>query len=192
MKQRGLTTLGLIGAAFFASLVMVGCTHKEPNFTYMPDMANSPAYKAQKEGAMRMPPAGTIPRNFTPYPYGDDIELAGRENKNPLRPTKAVLYRGQTLFNTYCIVCHGPSGEGDGSIVGKFPRPPSLQTDKIVGWPDGKIFHVITRGQTVMPSYAAQISQEDRWKIIHYVRALQRSKHPTSEDLKAYEASRKE
>ena len=73
---------------------------------------------------------------------------------------------------------------GDGSIVPKFPRPPSLQSDKVRQWADGRIFHTITIGQNLMPSYATQISAGDRWAIIHYVRALQRAKHPTAEDLK--------
>lgn len=161
------------------------CTHKEPNFIYMPDMVYSPAIKAQKEGSMLMPVKGTIPRDYSPYPYDKmDGETAGRELKNPLRPTVEVLHRGQALFNTYCIVCHGPNGEGDGLIVPKFPRPPSLQSDKVRGWPDGRIYHTVTLGQNLMPSYASQIAPGDRWAIINYVRVLQRAKHPTPEDLK--------
>ena len=53
------------------------------------------------------------------------------------------------------------------------------------GWGDGHIFHVITKGQGVMPSYAQQIQPEDRWAVIHYVRALQRAEHPTEEDIRA-------
>ncbi len=160
--------------------LLVGCTqkHSQPDFIYMPDMVYSPAFKAQKEGSQRMPVAGTIPRGFEP------TERAGVELKNPLPRTEAVFLRGQALFNTYCIVCHGPAGMGDGSIVPKFPRPPSLQSDKILKWGDGNIYHVISLGQNLMPSYASQIARKDRWAIIHYIRALQRAKHPTPEDLK--------
>ena len=126
---------------------------------------------------------GTVPRGFEPYPYTKDPEAAGRELKNPLEPTKTVLVRGQAVFNTYCIVCHGPRGEGNGYIIPKFPQPPSLQSDKVRGWPDGRIYHVITIGQGLMPSYASQVSTGDRWAAILYVRVLQRSKHPTPEDL---------
>lgn len=166
------------------TLVLSGCLHEKPNFIYMPDMVYSPAFKAQKEGSMRMPVAGTIPRGYVPYPYAKDPELAGKMLVNPLRPTGAVMARGQMLFNTYCIVCHGPAGEGDGTIIPKFPRPPSLQSDKVRGWSDGRIYHVISVGQNLMPSYASQVAAGDRWAIIHYVRALQKSKHPTPEDLK--------
>jgi mono/diheme cytochrome c family protein len=172
---------------------LAACTHEKPNFIYMPDMVYSPAIKAQSEGSMRSPVKGTVPRDFEiyPHPHEAKAEEVGKEFHNPLKATKSVLARGQALFNVYCIVCHGPAGEGDGSIVPKFPRPPSLQSDKVRAWIDGNIFHVVSAGQNLMPSYASQISPQDRWAIIHYVRALQRSKHPTPDDLKKAEAQAK-
>lgn len=105
--------------------------------------------------------------------------------KNPLRPTPAMLQRGQVLYTTYCNVCHGPTGDGAGSIVPKFPQPPPLFSEKVSGWPDGRLFHVITRGQNLMPSYASQLSADERWAVIQYLRVLQRAAHPTAADLKA-------
>jgi mono/diheme cytochrome c family protein len=175
--------------ASVALLAATGCgKHEKPNFIYMPDMVYQPSLKAQEEGAMRVPPKGTIPRGYQPYAFSHaaNAEAAG-SNRNPLPRDAKTFARGQQQFNTYCIVCHGPNGEGDGFIVPKYPRPPSLQSDKVRGWADGSIYHVITMGQNLMPSYALQIAPEDRWAIIHYVRALQRSKHPTPEDVKAYE-----
>jgi mono/diheme cytochrome c family protein len=168
------------------ALGLSGCKHEEPNTIYMPDMVYTPALKAQKEGSMRLPVKGTVPRDFEPYHY-TDVEAAGKGLKNPLQPTMTVLNRGKSIYNTYCIVCHGPNGEGDGYIVPKFPRPPSLQSDKIRNYPDGSIYHVISMGQNLMPSYASQIAPGDRWAAILYIRALQRAKHPTAEDLKAAE-----
>ncbi len=166
-------------------LALAACTHEKPNFVYMPDMVYSPAIKAQKEGSMRVPVAGTIPRGYQPYPYPADPEAAGKFLKSPVRLTKDVMARGQKMFNTYCMVCHGAYGEGDGSVVPDFPRPPSLQSEKVMKWPDGRIYHVISVGQNLMPSYASQVAQEDRWAVIYYIRALQRAKHPKPEDLKA-------
>ncbi len=130
-----------------------------------------------------MMPAGTVSRESSSYPYRD-VEVAGRELKNPLLPTEKNLKRGEFVFNTYCITCHGPRGEGDGHIVPKYPRPPTLQSDKIRNYRDGSIYHVITMGQNLMPSYAAQVEPMDRWALIHYIRALQRSKNPLPQDLK--------
>lgn len=189
--------------AWFKSLLFVlavaalagGCTKnpKKPAFEYMPHMADSPAVKAQqrdKDGhGMALPPEGTIPQGFQPYIYKDNADAA-KNLKNPLRSTKEVLARGQLMFNTYCMVCHGSRGEGDGSIVPKFPRPPTLHSDKVKNWTDGQIFHVITAGQNLMPKYSTQISPEDRWAIVHYVRVLQRSLDPTAEDLKFVQKGR--
>ena len=73
-----------------------------------------------------------------------ETEKAGKELNNPLARTKANLERGQKIFNTYCIVCHGPKGNGEGFIVPPYPRPPSLLSDKIRNYPDGSIFNIIT------------------------------------------------
>jgi mono/diheme cytochrome c family protein len=175
----------------FLVAVSAGCIHEKPNVIYMPDMVYSPAFKAQKDGSMRMPVAGTVDRNFESYQYPDDADLAGRELKNPLRPTAAVLKRGRHIYDTYCIVCHGPSAEGNGYIVPKYPRPPSLHSEKVRNWPDGNIYHVVTMGQNLMPSYASQIAPGDRWAVIHYVRVLQRSKNPTAEDVQVSEQESK-
>lgn len=186
MAARKIITSAFTVATF--ALALGACQHEEPNTIYMPDMVYTPALKAQKQGSMRMPVQGTVPRDFEPYHF-TDRETAGRELKNPLRPTKQILTRGMAMYNTYCIVCHGPHGEGDGSVTGgsRFPRPPTLQSDQVRGYPDGTIYHVVTMGQNLMPSYASQIGPADRWAIIHYLRVLQRAKHPSAEDLKAAE-----
>jgi mono/diheme cytochrome c family protein len=177
-------------AGFTAVAVLSGCgKHSKPNFTFMPDMWYSPALKAQEDGANRYPVAGTVPRGHQSYAYlKATAEEAGRKLKNPLKRTKDILARGKTMYDTHCIVCHGPAGEGDGTIVPKFPRPPSLHSDKVRQWQDGALFHVITAGQNLMPAYRAQVDTADRWAIIHYIRALQRSKNPTAEDLRVAEA----
>lgn len=169
----------------------LGCRHEKPNVIYMPDMVYSPAIKAQKEGGMRMPVEGTVSRDFVPYPFPQNPEAAGKELRNPLRYTRSNLERGQHIYTNYCIVCHGRAGLGDGSIIPKFPRPPSLQSDKVREWPDGNIYHVISMGQNLMPSYASEISPGDRWAVILYIRALQKSQHPTPEDLKYAEEESK-
>lgn len=172
-------------------LALAGCTRSKPKVIFMPDMVDSPAYKAQEEGVMRPPVEGTVPRGFAPFAYRDDAEAAGRELKNPLRPTASVLKRGQFMYQTNCLPCHGPAGEGDGTVVPKFPRPPTLQSEKIKKWPDGMFYHIMTVGRNLMPSYAAQVQPGDRWAIVHYIHALQRSKNPSREDVQQYEQESK-
>lgn len=175
-----------IGTALAAvSLGLTACTHESPNAIYMPDMVYSPALKAQEEGAQRLPPKGTIPRGYHALRFAREDDEGGKELTNPLPRTHVNLRRGQEVFNIYCIVCHGAYGEGDGTVVPRFPRPPSLQSDKIRAWSDGQIVHIISKGRNLMPSYSTQIAPQDRWAVAHYLRALHRAKHPTPEDLKA-------
>ena len=184
--------LNIAAITLSTAMLAAGCmTHKEPNFIYMPDMVYSPALKAQEGSVvmngveqMRTPVPGTVPRGYQAYPYKDP-DTAGRELKNPVRPTAATMARGQVVFNTYCVACHGPKGEGDGEVVKSGMPRMSLQTDQVREYPDGKIYHFISAGKNVMPSYASQIAPGDRWATIHYLRALHKSKRPTAEDLKA-------
>jgi mono/diheme cytochrome c family protein len=122
------------------------------------------------------PVPGTIPRGFSPFHYGpgqEEAARAGRELKNPFQPTEENLARGQQVYSNYCAVCHGATGNGDGPIIPKYPNPPSYKTDQSKARADGELFHVITMGRVNMPSHAAQVSADDRWKVILYIRKLQ-------------------
>ncbi|MDD8017972.1 MAG: DUF3341 domain-containing protein [Bacteroidota bacterium] len=133
--------------------------------------------------AMRQPVEGTVARGYIPYPYKDKPDDAGKYLVNPLLPTKQVLELGKKKFLTFCSPCHGNFGQGDSRLRGQFPNPPSLHSDKVRGWPDGNIYHVITNGQNVMPSYQYQVSREERWAIILYIRTLQRALNAKESDL---------
>jgi len=131
---------------------------------------------------MRKPVAGTVARGFIPYPYLG--QAAPKEVlTNPLLPTEDVLALGKRKFNTFCSPCHGYTADGDSRLRGQFPSPPTLHTDKVRNYPDGMIYHIITNGQNAMPSYAYQVSREERWAIINYVRVLQRAKNARPNDL---------
>jgi cytochrome c len=133
---------------------------------------------------MRRPVEGSVPRGFLPYPYHGKPEEAGRMLRNPLAVTRPVLERGKQFFGITCSPCHGNFGRGDSRLRGQFPNPPTLHSEKVLSWSDGSIFHVITDGQNIMPSYAVQISPDDRWAIVHYVRVLQRAQNAKESDLK--------
>ena len=154
------------------------------NLEWPTQMQYSPAYRSQSTNPVlpnkmtgQPPVMGTVPRGFQPFHYGPDqadADRAGRELKNPFQPTSENIARGQYIFSNYCAVCHGASGAGDGPLIPKYPNPPSYQTEKSKGSPDGAMFHVITMGRLNMPSHAAQVAAEDRWKVILYIRELQR------------------
>jgi len=133
---------------------------------------------------MRMPVEGTVARNYLPYAYKNQPEEAEKYLVNPLPVNKSILELGQKKYDIYCSPCHGYYGEGDSRLRGQFPNPPSLHSEKVRTWPDGRIFHVITEGQNIMPSYSTQLTVDERWAIIHYIRALQRSLNAKETDLK--------
>ncbi len=97
----------------------------------------------------------------------------------PIPVTKDLVDRGQDRFNIYCIVCHGPVGKGDGMIVRRgFSPPPTYHDDRLRNAPVGHFFDVISNGWGKMNGYAAQVSVQDRWAIVAYIRALQLSQNP--------------
>ncbi len=97
----------------------------------------------------------------------------------PVPVTKELLDRGQERFNIYCIVCHGPLGNGDGMVVRRgFPNPPTYHDDRLRNAPVGHFFDVITNGWGKMNSYAFQVPPADRWAIVAYIRALQATQDP--------------
>ncbi len=133
---------------------------------------------------MRMPVEGTVSRGHLPYPFKGKPVEAEKFLVNPLVPSKKVLDLGKQKYLTFCSPCHGNFGMGDSRLRGQFPNPPTLHSDRIRNMKDGGIYHIITEGQNVMPGYASQISEEERWAIVHYIRVLLRSVNPKESDLR--------
>ncbi len=131
---------------------------------------------------MRLPVEGTVARGFIPYPFEGQTNPA-EVLSNPNFPTKENLELGQRKFLTYCSPCHGNFGDGDSRLAGQFPNPPTLHSERARNFQDGMIYHIITVGQNVMPSYASQVTREQRWAIVNYIRALQRAKNASDSDL---------
>lgn len=163
-----------------------------PYLEWFNDMAVQPKGKAQgryglwtgeRDIVQRPPVEGTVPmEGYAAYRIDDEdpekaAKRAGEELTNPVPVSQEVLELGRKWFETLCIVCHGPEAEGNGKIVGPdlFPAPPSLHTATARAFPDGRIFHVITKGQNKMPSYADVLDPQERWSVVHYVRVLQRA-----------------
>lgn len=102
----------------------------------------------------------------------------------PVFVDKALIDRGEERYKVFCIVCHGPVGNGDGMIVRRgFSKPPTFNDDRLRNAPVGHFFDVITNGQGRMNSYAHQVPVADRWAIIAYIRTLQISQNPNAQPL---------
>jgi mono/diheme cytochrome c family protein len=125
----------------------------------------------------REPVANTVKRTESGYlPYRihkDSAELAGRVVFNPLDSTAEVVAEGKTLFNIYCVACHGETGQGDGEVGKVFLGVPAYNVGRVRDLPEGQIFHTITHGRGRMGAHASQVSVEERWKITRYVQVLQ-------------------
>ena len=153
--------------------LFMGCDRAKPPIQFFPDMKNQKSVRPQAQ--FREPPENTVSRKAKRYPFSDP-ELAGQKLKNPLTPTADILNRGQFMYNAYCLPCHNSNGEGFGPVVKRgFAPPPPLTSDKMKQWSDGRLFHIITKGQGIMSSYAGQVEEIDRWAIVLYIRALQKA-----------------
>lgn len=179
-----LTFVIICGATYFTLNILL---YLQP-FNWMMDQARGNVQSKSELFAdgkvMRNPVEGTISQNYLPYEYPDSADQAMTELANPLVASKENLELGKQRFLTYCSPCHGNFAQGDARLNGQFPVPPSLHTDKVRNWPDGRIYHIITMGQNLMPAYSSQILRNDRWAIVLYVRALQRALNAKQEDLK--------
>ena len=98
----------------------------------------------------------------------------------------ALVRRGEERYNIFCTPCHGRIGTGRGIVVEKgLVPPPTFHSDSIRAYPNGRIFDVISNGIRNMQPYKYQIPENDRWAIIAFLRALQRSHNATVKDLPA-------
>ena len=172
------------------------------NFEVFPDMLRSPAYEAQDPNpnfpdgkTLQTPPAGTIARGYLPLHVGDHVlDVSNTEWKklppaeqaawDALRPPwgdkleakhkQQLLDRGEAVFQTRCATCHGAGGTGGTPVTKRgVPPPPSLLAENARGMSDGQMFRTVTAGNNNMPSHAAQVERDDRWKAILYIRSLQ-------------------
>jgi len=178
-----LVALMTAGATYFALNKLV---YMQP-FTWMAEqnklVPQSKNVMFNDGYGMRTPVEGTVARGFTPYEFAGMSDSAVKNLSNPLPFSKQVLSKGKEKYDTYCSPCHGYYGKGDSRLNGQFPNPPTLHSEKVRNWADGNIYHVIMNGQNVMPSYAKQLSKDERWSIIHYIRVLERSQNAKDSDV---------
>jgi mono/diheme cytochrome c family protein len=154
-----------------------------PNTEFLPEMVRTHRFNAYSGNpnfadgkTLQSPVDGTIPRGLPPLRLTastEDAARAGEMLQSPVTSPDAVT-RGAKVFSTFCQPCHGAEGRGDGLVVSRgYPAPTSLYAENALKIKDGQLFHIVTYGQKNMPPYAAQISRDDRWNVIAYVRSLQ-------------------
>ena len=126
-------------------------------------------------------PEGTVARGFLRADaalsrgQGPDGKFVERI---PVPLTRVLLLRGQERFNIFCSPCHGRTGQGEGMIVQRgFKHPTSFHADRLRAERAGYFFDVITNGFGQMSGYAVQVTPEDRWAVVAWIRTLQASHH---------------
>ncbi len=182
----------LLGVLAVGLLALGGCTEIEnamASTKILNFMRESPAFDPYE--APRYPPRNSVPvaspgERWEPTIPKTEAALRawGDTMTNPLAMDEAVLVAGAEAFQTYCAVCHGVGGEGDGPLVGagKLPFATNLLLPITEERTDGYIYAVIRVGRGLMPSYA-RIPPAHRWAVVNYVRHLQRGGEPIPVEL---------
>ncbi len=172
----------------------------KPPFHVVADMDNQPSFRTQKRNmmfadrrAMRPQVSGTVALGQLAE---NDSLFRGKDGEDwvtafPVPVDQVLLDRGRERFTIYCSPCHGHSGYGDGAVAkradtlqeGTWTPPSSFHTDLIRSRPVGHIYNTITNGIRNMPAYGPQIPVKDRWAVVAYVRALQRSQNAGVDDV---------
>ncbi len=176
---------GGAAAVLLAATVLGGCTRIDNALATVPFfsfMQSSPGFDPY-EGTRPAPP-GSVPyespneeQTVPPVePNEASLQAFAAQVKNPVPMSDTVALRqGADLFHRYCFVCHGPTGTGNGPIIGpgKFPFALNLMLPVTVARSDGYIMGMITAGRGLMPEYGSKIPVPERWYIVNYVRTLQ-------------------
>mgnify|MGYP001037732306 CR=1 FL=1 len=185
---------------FVAVFVLSSCVKQEqsPGYEYMPDMYRSPAVEAYVDYgevrdtlrdpfnltiSARKPVAGTVPitenmMNDMPYTIPDTQEgyqLSGDVLKSPFPQNEEYVEMGKGIYTNFCVQCHGAEGQGNGPVVVNGGHPaPQAYNGPLKELPEGKMFHTLTYGKGAMGSHASQLTKAERWKVVAYVKHLQK------------------
>lgn len=130
--------------------------------------------------AISVPTNGHVPYYYEDTPEGRDRAIAELVD-NPFPITDEGMIKGGNLYNIFCAICHGESGNGLGYIYdteknpdAAYPAAPaSFLREEFLEASNGRYYHAIMYGYNVMGAYADKMSYEERWQVIHYIRSLQ-------------------
>jgi mono/diheme cytochrome c family protein len=189
-----------------------GCKSTKPPLEIFPDMDRQMRFHEQGKteffGDKRMdrePVAGAVPfvtEAQETFPHlspdnrfrDDDYLITGKVGAEafgdgiPVEVTYEAMMEGQEIYAIYCAICHGDSGNGKGVVAQErygYPTIASLLQERLIEQPDGEVYNTIANGKNTMGPYGSKIRVEDRWKVVMYVRALQRAASATVEDVPA-------
>lgn len=178
------------------AFALAGCkSERNPGIEFAPQMYESiplepyrqvsgyelsekdPRTTVESKRTLRTPPVGTVAQGkadwYYPYPKTNEgYELAGKEWRSPLAFTEENVAVGKEVYTKMCSHCHGANGKGDGPIIaaGKFPNPPSYDSQRIKDLSEGKIYHSIFHGINIMGAHGSQMTPTEIWQVVQYIR----------------------
>ncbi len=182
-------TFALLVTGFIAILAGLsaqqGCRDTWKAWTHLDyfdvrDMRHSVALLPQR-GFYRAPDTTSVPVTGLERPLaGHDMMMDERTRfaatmHNPAPGDTASINRGELKFKRTCVPCHGVSLAGDGPVAQFFMPPPDLQGEHARGLTDGWIYSYIRHGGAIMPSYGAQVTPEEAWDLVNFLRHRQQA-----------------
>ncbi len=175
------SVLALVAAAFLTLFAVPsfqqGVKDVISSFTHLSyypirDMRKSVAPAAQK-GVYRPPDEASVPT--TGKEMVIDRDIAGETLRNPVPTSDESVALGDSVYRKMCVPCHGRSMAGDGPVAAQFMPPPDLLGQQARDRKDGFIYSYIRHGGVVMPSYGFQVSAEEAWHLVNFIRHHQKA-----------------
>jgi mono/diheme cytochrome c family protein len=167
----------------------------EPEWT-LSRMLEQPRYEPYGQSAffddgraMRKPVDGAVARETVlgAPAFVDGMEDGRYVERFPVPVTDTLLEEGRVAFGVICATCHGVLGDGNSPVAAKMQlrKPPSLLTEDITSFRPGRVYRIVTVGYGLMPAYDYQLTALERWAVVAYLKALQRSQTARAADLPA-------
>jgi mono/diheme cytochrome c family protein len=146
-------------------------------FPWDKDMVDQPSVKSQESLVeFRTDTVSAKGKEALPVPRtGKELVrarvAAGRELKNPVAPTAESVAAGKKAYETHCAMCHGATGQGEGSVGQRYVPPPmNLTLPYVQQQGDGQVYYTITHGSLIMPFYRDALSPKERWHVVNYIK----------------------
>jgi mono/diheme cytochrome c family protein len=174
----GLLAIGVL-AAFSAAGAQRGCEDLRRSATSLRypairDMRRTIALKPQK-GVLLLADSASVPVSGLERDPGRDVMSATLVNPTLPADLPASAKRGEAEFRKICMQCHGKTMQGDGPVAALFMPPPDLLAAATRQRTDGFIYSYIRHGGVVMPAHGAQVTREQAWDVINYLRSMQKT-----------------
>jgi len=138
------------------------------------DMRRTVVLKPQK-GLLLLADSASVPVSGLERDPGREVLAATLVDPTAPADLAVSVKRGEAEFAKICVPCHGKTLMGDGPVAALFMPPPDLLAEPTRRRTDGFIYSYIRHGGVVMPAHGAQVTREQAWDVIHYLRHLQKT-----------------